>query len=96
MGEEELEILRDESYRRSAWDDQIQQSNLNVVVEKEELNLFVTLGLKLKKNGNRWCVLYGDNLQEGISGFGDTPMKAIWDFNKSFYKIIVEENSDDR
>jgi hypothetical protein len=28
-------------------------------------------------DGNQWCVLIGENLQEGMSGFGDTPKEAL-------------------
>lgn len=37
---------------------------------------------KLSIDGDQWCALYGDNLQEGVAGFGDTPAKAIQDFDK--------------
>jgi hypothetical protein len=33
-------------------------------------------------DGNQWCALYGDNLQDGVAGFGDSPDKAMIDFNK--------------
>lgn len=39
---------------------------------------------KVSIDGNQWCVLYGENLQDGIAGFGDTLYLAILDFNKSF------------
>jgi hypothetical protein len=32
-------------------------------------------------DGNQWCALYGENLQEGVAGFGDTPAKASVDFD---------------
>ena len=35
----------------------------------------------LSKDGNAWCALLGDNLQVGVSGFGDTPMQALWAFD---------------
>ena len=28
-------------------------------------------------DGSQWCAMLGDNLQEGLSGFGDTPAKAL-------------------
>jgi hypothetical protein len=42
----------------------------------------------LSLDGNQWCWLYGDNLQEGIAGFGDTPAKAAIEFDRAwgFYK----------
>lgn len=31
-------------------------------------------------DGDKWCALYGKNLQEGISGFGDTQAEALREF----------------
>ena len=59
---------------------------MNVIVEQEEYNLFAMLKPKLTKDGNQWCVLYGDDLQVGIAGFGDTPYKAILDWNAQWHK----------
>ncbi len=39
---------------------------------------------KLYPDGDKWCVLLGENLQEGLCGFGDTPLKAVNDFNHNF------------
>jgi len=39
---------------------------------------------RLFLDGNQWCALYGENLQEGIAGFGNTPSDALADFNNSF------------
>lgn len=36
---------------------------------------------KVFQEGNQWCALYGDNIQDGVCGFGDTPAGAINDFN---------------
>lgn len=46
------------------------------------------LGIKPFKDGNQWCFLYGNNIQEGISGFGETIFKAAWDF---YTNIKTEE-----
>ena len=37
-------------------------------------------GLKPYKDGNKWCILIGDNIQEGICGFGDTIDEALYQF----------------
>lgn len=39
---------------------------------------------KLYKDGDKWCALYGDNIQEGVCGFGDTPSLAMNDFDRNF------------
>ncbi len=36
----------------------------------------------ISKDGNQWCALYGEDLQRGVSGFGDTPELAMADFDK--------------
>lgn len=38
----------------------------------------------LSKDGDMWCVLLGDNLQEGISGFGPDPFYALVAFDRAF------------
>jgi hypothetical protein len=41
---------------------------------------------KLSKDGNRRCALFGDDLQVGVAGFGDTPNAAMYDFDKNWDK----------
>jgi hypothetical protein len=33
------------------------------------------------KDGDKWCALYGVNLQEGVAGFGNTPDEACRQFD---------------
>ena len=61
------------------------QSQLSASVEAEEYNLVKTLGLVPFKDGNAWCVLWGENLAVGISGFGDTPYLAVLAFNRAVH-----------
>jgi hypothetical protein len=35
-------------------------------------------------DGNMWCALYGDNLQDGVAGFGPSPAEAMADFDKNW------------
>lgn len=46
---------------------------------------------RLFPDGNKWCALYGSNLQEGLAGFGDTPRQAMYDFDKNFdsYTLVA-------
>jgi len=61
------------------------QSKMTTLVQTEEMNLFTLLRPKVGICGNQYSVLYGENLQNGVAGFGDTLMLAIYDFNKSFH-----------
>lgn len=44
--------------------------------------VLIRAGLKPFKDGNQWCVLVGDNIQEGVCGFGDTIEDALYEFLK--------------
>ena len=35
-------------------------------------------------DGNQWCALYGENLQDGVAGFGDSPADAMNDFDRNY------------
>jgi hypothetical protein len=35
-------------------------------------------------DGDQWCALYGENLQDGVAGFGDTPEKAMYAFDAAW------------
>ena len=43
---------------------------------------------KLFIDGDHWCALYGENIQDGVCGFGKTPYLAMMDFNKSWDKEL--------
>lgn len=40
---------------------------------------------KLSRDGNMWCALFGENLQEGVAGFGETPGAAMWSFDQAWF-----------
>jgi hypothetical protein len=48
----------------------------------------VIFGLAPFKDGNMWCVLHGDDLQSGITGFGENPYLAMAAFD-----IAMRSNS---
>lgn len=39
-------------------------------------------------DGDQWCALYGENLQDGVAGFGKSPADAMWDFDAAWNKSI--------
>lgn len=41
---------------------------------------------RLFVDGNSWCALYGENIQDGVAGFGDSPANAMWDFDRAWSK----------
>jgi len=64
------------------------QAELTAAIERLEYNLVVVLNPRVFIDGKQWCVLYGENLAEGIAGFGDTPYAAVLDFNKAWTRKI--------
>jgi hypothetical protein len=40
-------------------------------------------------DGNQWCALYGDNIQEGVAGFGDSPAAAMADFDRNWLTSLA-------
>lgn len=50
-------------------------------VAREHLRPFMLLKPRIFMDGDQWCALYGDNLQDGVAGFGDTPAQAAIQFD---------------
>lgn len=40
-------------------------------------------------DGNKWRALYGENLQDGVAGFGDSPHEACLDFNRAWFAKLT-------
>ncbi len=53
----------------------------------------VLLKPKMSIDGNQWCALYGDNLQDGVAGFGDSPDKAMLDLDKNYRTDLPERKA---
>jgi hypothetical protein len=46
---------------------------------------------KIFIDGTMYCALYGDNLQDGVAGFGDTAAAAFEDFDRNWNKQTVAQ-----
>lgn len=65
------------------------EQNQHIRADKEMLfsiDLVAKLGLTPYKDGDTWCVLWGENIQKGVCGFGETPIKAIFDFQQNLFE----------
>lgn len=69
---------------------------INQVVQVTQLQMspHVLLKPRLCIDGNQWCALYGENLQDGLAGFGDTPERAMLDFNQNYRFSAVRAAKD--
>lgn len=46
---------------------------------------------RLNRDGNKWIAVYGDNLQTGVVGVGESPSEAMFHFDKEWDKRITSE-----
>lgn len=72
-------------------------SNFIENVRSELFNLATTLQRPsvlywpvLSREGDQWSVLYGDDLQTGIAGFGKTAALAMEDFDKNWENEVAK------
>lgn len=84
MTEYEREKIDIESIQRQHHDISLHQQKRETLFMNHVLSGIKKLGAKLSKDGDMYCFLYGENLQEGIAGFGKTPMLAAYAFAKEF------------
>lgn len=64
-------------------------------VAAEQMRPCVLFRPKIYIDGDQWCALYGDNLQEGIAGFGRSPSDAMHDFDKSYHAMLKARDNED-
>ena len=62
-------------------------------IRKEHTRPSVLMRPSLTVDGNQWCALYGDNLQEGVAGFGDTPEEAFKAFDAAWNSEKLPQNA---
>ena len=59
--------------------------------ETERRRPFMLLRPAIYPDGDQWCALHGENLQEGVAGFGDTPEAAARDFDRNWSSQTLQE-----
>ncbi len=61
--------------------------------EMERLRPSMQLRPRLFIDGNQWCALYGENLQDGVAGFGNSPHEAMLDFDKEWHQALAKRSA---
>lgn len=51
---------------------------------------------RLSIDGNQWCALLGDNLQDGVAGFGNSPAAAYSDFDRAWATSLPNDKDQER
>jgi hypothetical protein len=61
----------------------IQQECCSAIAEWRRPSVLFRPALSI--DGSVWCALYGEDLQSGVAGFGQTPEAACMDFDKNWF-----------
>ena len=48
---------------------------------------------RLFVDGDKWCALYGENIQDGVAGFGKSPVLAMMDFDVKWATKLPEKEA---
>lgn len=70
------QLLHDEKF--------VHEARMNLIYDETVIMLVQRLNCRIYKDGNSWCCLYGENIQDGICGWGHNPYEAALDFRKEF------------
>ena len=57
--------------------------------EKERQRPSVLFKPDVYMDGNQWCALYGEDIQTGVCGFGDSPDAATRAFDNAWWGVSV-------
>lgn len=58
------------------------------IIQQDLTAPHVRMRPKLFIDGNQWCALYGENIQDGVAGFGDSPDGACASFDMNWWKSL--------
>lgn len=64
------------------------EAQMNYWAHKQDYVLAEALKPRFFIDGDMWCCMYGDNLQDGVAGFGKSPHDALLDWNNQFKKNL--------
>lgn len=92
VGEAISNAIRDQN-----WAHYVQQAAYEwAIAAGEQTRPCVVFKPKLTQDGNMWCALLGDNLQDGIASFGKTPAEAMQEFDKAWHAPAVTPSTSTR
>lgn len=56
----------------------------------DESSMALRLRPRLFIDGNQWCALHGENLQDGVAGFGKSPDLAYRNFDLMWHEKLPD------
>lgn len=81
-----MQYINDESGNIRAYLQEASEMERNAASYKEEaarelVRPFYLIKPKVYPDGDKWCALFGEDIQGGVCGFGDTPNQAAINFD---------------
>lgn len=85
------------NYRQEAliFESELAAANTRQIAAEESLNNAIAAGSyhvlyqpRISIDGDQWCALYGENLQDGVAGFGNSPAEAMAAFDRAWVAIL--------
>lgn len=73
---------------REALDFSVVRAHMDEAVN-EQYRPSVLYRPKIMLDGNKWIALYGDNIQDGVCGCGDSPDEAMRAFDSAWYARVA-------
>lgn len=77
-------------YKRNAASEEYDAARAKHETALQTARPFMLLRPRILPDGNKWYALYGENLQEGVCGFGDTPEQASTEFDIAWLNQRLE------
>jgi len=66
-------------FQAACYESQAREAEYDAALERKRP--CVLFGARVFLDGDQWCALRGDNIQEGVCGFGKTPALAMIAFD---------------
>lgn len=85
--DEDPRVLQTKIY---AAEREMEAATMKWTAAQELLRPSIMLKPRLSIDGNQWCALYGENLQDGVAGFGDSPDLAYRDFDMNWNEPLPD------
>lgn len=61
-------------------------------IERTRPSTIYAAHLKICIDGDKWCALFGENLQDGVAGFGESPYAAMRAFDIAWNEPLKERS----
>ncbi len=78
-------MTTEQSVLNAAWNAAVEAQNTATAWRAPH----VLMRPSLMPDGDKWSALYGDNIMQGVVGYGDTPEEAMADFDKNWLSQTI-------